>query len=85
MAVEFREWTTHNGLMTHKTGPILIFAALLPLAACNQSAANAKQSFSDAGNGIGNTATDIGHGFSQGANATGQAITHTAHQVGQSF
>jgi hypothetical protein len=65
--------------------PILTFAALLSLAACNQSGAAAQQNFSNAGNGIGNTATDIGQGFSNGANATGQAITTTAKKVGNSF
>ncbi len=67
----------------------LVFTALLGLAACNDSGANAKQDFNAAGQNLGNGnigagASDTGHAFSNGANATGQAISSTAQRVGQS-
>jgi len=66
----------------------LVFAALLGLAACNDSGTAAKQDFNAAGQNLGNGnigagANDTGHAFSNGANATGQAISTTAHNATQ--
>ena len=70
--------------------PLLSFAALLALTACNPNGNRAQGDFNaagtDLGNGhIGSGANAIGQGFSNGANATGDAITDTAHKVGQAF
>ena len=65
----------------------LSLGAALALAGCNDPGHAAGQSFSNAGQSLGqghivSGAKDIGSGFSNGANATGQAITTTAHNVG---
>jgi len=70
--------------------PLLTFAALLALTACNPNGHRAQSDFnaagSDLGQGhIGSGANAIGQGFSNGANATGDAIVSTAHTVGQAL